>query len=268
MNIIYVDDEQIQRENFRLTVKGMEGMESLKLFGSSVEAYEWAKEHPVDVAFLDIEMPHMDGLELTRKLKELNRDTCVVIVTAYEPYSLEAFRARATAYLLKPYSREDIERELENALYHYHTADHPSKKKIQIVTMPDLLVTINGRTIFNGHSKQEELFALLVDRGERGVTKGEALTCLGDGKQQSDSAYWSWMSRLRNILEDAGASDLIGTRGYVKYLHTEKVDCDLYRMQNGDQEAAERYMGKYLERYSWAENRLSELDEIKKNRKK
>ena len=165
MNIIYVDDEQIQRENFRLTVKGMEGMESLKLFGSSVEAYEWAKEHPVDVAFLDIEMPHMDGLELTRKLKELNRDTRVVIVTAYEPYSLEAFRARATAYLLKPYSREDIEKELENALYHYHTTDHPSKKKIQIVTMPDLLVTINGRTVFKGHSKQEELFALLVDRG-------------------------------------------------------------------------------------------------------
>ena len=79
MNIIYVDDEQIQREKFRLTVKGMEGMESLKLFGSSGEAYEWAKEHPVDVAFLDIEMPQMNGLELTRKLKELNRDTCVIV---------------------------------------------------------------------------------------------------------------------------------------------------------------------------------------------
>ena len=266
MNIIYVDDEQIQRENFRLTVKGMKGMESLKLFGNSVEAYEWAKEHPVAIAFLDVEMPHMNGLELTRKLKELNRNTRVVMVTAYDQYSLEAMRTRATSYLLKPYSRRDIEIELENAIYdYYHEAEHPSEKKIQIVTMPDLLVTINGRTVFKGHSKQEELFALLVDRGERGVTKGEALTCLGDGKQQSDSAYWSWMSRLRNILEDAGASDLIGTKGYVKYLHTEKVDCDLYRMQNGDQEAAERYMGKYLERYAWAENRISELDEIKKN---
>ncbi len=268
MNIIYVDDEPLQLENFRLTVEGMKGMESLKLFDSSVEACEWAKTHPVDVAFLDIEMPHMNGLELTRRLKELNRDTRVIMVTAYDQHSLEAFRARATAYLLKPYSREDIEKELENALYHYPVTDHPSEKKIQIVTMPDLLVTVNGRTVFNGHSKQEELFALLVDRGARGVTKGEALACLGDGKQQSDSAYWSWMSRLRTILEDAGVADLIGTKGYVKYLHTEKVDCDLYRMLDGDRKVTEKYTGKYLERYTWAENRIPELNEIKKSIKK
>ena len=267
MNIIYVDDEPLQLENFRLTVKGIEGMESLKLFGSSVEAYEWAKIHPVDVAFLDIEMPHMNGLELTRKLKELNRDTRVIMVTAYDQHSLEAFRARATAYLLKPYSREDIETELENALYHYPVAEHPSEKKIQITTMPDLLVKVNGRTIFNGHSKQEELFALLVDRGEQGITKGEAMACLGDGKVQSDSTYWSWMSRLRNILEDAGASDLIGTKGYVKYLRKEKVDCDLYRMLNGDRKTIEKYTGKYLVRYTWAESRISELNEIKKREK-
>ena len=263
MNIIYVDDEPLQLENFRLTVEGMEGMESLQLFGNSVEACEWAKTHRVDVAFLDIEMPHMSGLELTRKLKELNRDTRVIMVTAYDQHSLEAFRARATSYLLKPYSREDIETELENALYHYPVAAHPSEKRIQIVTMPDLLVTVNGKTVFNGHSKQEELFALLVDRGEQGITKGEALACLGDGKVQSNSTYWSWMSRLRNILEDAGVSDLIGTKGYVKYLHTEKVDCDLYRMLDGDREAAKKYAGRYLERYSWAENRKAELDEIK-----
>ncbi len=238
MNIIYVDDEPLQLENFRLTVQGMDGMESLKLFSDSREAWEWAKGHSVDVAFLDIEMPHMNGLELTRKLKELNRDTRVIMVTAYDQHSLEAFRARATSYLLKPYGREDIETELENALYHYPVAEHLCEKKVQIVTMPDLLVTVNGKTIFNGHSKQEELFALLVDRGENGITKGEALACLGDGKQQCDSMYWSWMSRLRNILEDAGASDLIGTKGYVKYLRTEKVDCDLYRMLDGDREVA------------------------------
>ena len=209
MNIIYVDDEQIQRENFRLTVKGMEGMESLKLFGSSVEAYEWAKEHPVDVAFLDIEMPQMDGLELTRKLKELNRDTRVVIVTAYEPYSLEAFRARATAYLLKPYSREDIEKELENALYHYHTTDHPSQKKIQIVTMPDLLVTINGRTVFKGHSKQEELFALLVDRGRERRYKRRGTDLFGRWKAaerqcllELDVTSAEYPGRCRSIRSD------------------------------------------------------------------
>lgn len=266
MNIIYVDDEQIQRENFRLTVKGMEGMENLKLFGSSLEAYEWAKEHPVAVAFLDIEMPHMNGLELTRKLKELNGDTRIVMVTAYDQYTMEALRTRATAYLLKPYSRKDIEIELENALYdYYHAAEDPSKKKIQIITMPDLLVTVNGRNLFQGHGKQEELFAFLVDRGKSGITKGDALSCLGDGKTPSDSTYWSWLFRLKNILEEAGLSDLIATSGNTKYIRTEKVDCDLYRMLEGDRESIEKYSGSYLRRYAWAEERIAQLNAIKKN---
>lgn len=265
MNIIYVDDEKLQLENFRLTTEGMAGMESLQLFSDSEKAYAWAKEHRVDVAFLDIEMPHMNGLELTRKLKALNRDTCVIMVTAYDQHTLDAFRARATAYLLKPYSREDIEKELENALY---MTGRPVEKKIRIITMPELLVTVNGRTVFKGHSKQEELFALMVDHGEHGITKGEALNCLGDGAQQSDSAYWSWMSRLRSILEDAGVPDLIGTKGYVKYIHTENVDCDLYRMLDGDMDVIKKYTGKYLTRYAWAENRISELDEIRKNTQK
>lgn len=50
MNIIYVDDEKIQLENFRLTAKGLKGMENLQLFGSSQKALKWAKVHPVDIA--------------------------------------------------------------------------------------------------------------------------------------------------------------------------------------------------------------------------
>lgn len=264
MTIIYVDDEKLQLKNFSLTVEGMKGMENLQLFSDSLEAYEWAKTHPVDVAFLDIEMPHMNGLELTKKLKELNRDTCVIMVTAYDQHTLEAFRARATAYVLKPYTREDIELELENACY---TTGNPLEKRICISTMPDLLVTINGKNIFKGHSKQEELFALLVDRGKLGITKGEAIACLGDGRIQSDSTYWSWISRLRKILEDAGVPDLIASKGNTKYLRTEMVDCDLYRMLDGDKDVIEKYSGLYLRRYPWAEERTAELDQIKKIKK-
>lgn len=265
MNIIYVDDEQIQRENFRLTVEGMKGMESLKLFGSSVEAYEWAKEHPVDIAFCDIEIPHINGIELAKKLKELNRKTCIIFVTAYDQYTLEAFKVRATAYLLKPYTRSDVEAELENA---YWTTGNTLDKKIMITTMPDLLVTVNGRNLFQAHGKQEELFALLVDRGKSGITKGDALNCLGDGKTPKDSTYWSWLFRLKNILEEAGLSDLIATSGNTKYIRTEKVDCDLYRMLEGDTESIEKYVGKYLRRYAWAEERIAELNEIKKSYEK
>ena len=262
MNILYVDDEKLQLENFRLTVAGIEGMESVQMFDDSVKAYEWAKTHPVDVAFLDIEMPQHSGITLAQKLKDLNRKTAIVFVTAYDQYSLDAFKVHASGYLLKPYTKADVECELENACM---SVGSTPGKRVHITTMPDFVVTVNGKNIFMGHGKPEELLALLVDRGESGVTKGDAIACLGDGKPLSDSTYWSWLFRLKNILEDAGLPDLIETNGYTKRLKTDLVDCDLYKMRQGDPAALKKYAGHYMQRYPWAEERISELDEIKKN---
>ena len=265
MNVIYVDDETVQLENFRLTAEGLAGVETLHLFSDSTEALAWAKAHRVDAAFLDIEMPKISGIELAKQLKALHRKTSIVFVTAYDQYALNAFEVRAAGYLLKPYTRADIEAELENIGF---CTGNASVKKVCITTMPDLLVTVNGKNLFKGHSKQEELFALLVDRGKMGITKNEALLCLGDGAQPSDSTYWSWLFRLKNILEEAGVPSLVITHGNTRYLDVEQVDCDLYRMQAGEKEAIEQYTGQYLRRYAWAEGRIAELNKIQEKFKK
>ena len=261
MRVIYVDDEKIQGKNFRLSSEGITDIDTLQVFGSSLEAYEWAKENPVDVAFLDVEMPHMNGIELAKKLKEIDPTIRIVFVTAYEQYALEAIGVRAVGYLLKPYTRADIEKELKNA---YYTTQKVPQEEIRIRTMPDLLLMVNGETVPLGHTKQEELFALLVDRGEAGITKGDALACLWEGKKPSDSTYWTCLFRLKNILEEAGISDLIKTRGNTKYLDTQRVKCDLYEMLEGKKKAIEQYSGAYLRRFSWAEERIPQLDKIKK----
>ena len=72
---------------------------------------------------------------------------------------------------------------MENASLTVGDTQH---KRVHITTMPDFVVTVDGKNIFMNHGKQEELFALLVDRGKRGVTKGDAINCLGDGKPLSD----------------------------------------------------------------------------------
>lgn len=262
MRILYVDDEQLQLENFRRTTEGLEEIDSLQLFDNGKEALEWAKRHPVDVAFLDVEMPVMTGMDLARELKAFDPKIVIIFVTAYDSYALEAFKIRAAGYLLKPYGREDIAEELENART---LTGKDRKKRIHITTMPDLYVTIDGKNLFQGHSKQEELFALLVDRGKTGIMKGDALGCLSDGRLLKDSTYWSWFSRLKTLLEEAGAPDLIITTGNTKYLNLEEVDCDIYRMQEGEREAIAKYSGRYLERYAWAEERIAELDQIKKH---
>ena len=123
--------------------------------------------------------------------------TSAVFVTAYDQYALNAFAVHADGYLLKPCTRTDIAQELENIGL---TSGKKPGKKVCSTTMPDLLVTVNGKNIFKGQSKQEELFALLVDRGRMGITKGEALACMGDGQIPSDSTYWSWLFRWKQFV--------------------------------------------------------------------
>lgn len=96
-------------------------------------------------------------------------------------------------------------------------------------------------------------------RGKMGITKNEALACLGDTATPSDSAYWSWLFRLKNILEEADVPSLLIMNGNVRYLDVEQVDCDLYRMQAGDAEIISKYTGQYLRRYAWAEERVAEF---------
>lgn len=262
MRLIYVDDEKILLENFQLTVKGLSKIYSLETFNRGEDALKWAEHNPVDVAFLDIEMPVMNGIELAKRLKQVDENIRIVFVTAFDQYALQAFGVEAIGYLLKPYTREDIERELTKASY----IRRRPKKEIMIRTMPDLMIFVDGKPLSLGHTKQEELLALLIDRGAAGITKGDAISCLWPEKTAGDSIYWTTMSRLKERLDAEDLSDLIVTKGQTKCINTELVECDLYRILEGDKEALFHYEGAYLRRFSWAEERNAQLDQIKKGK--
>lgn len=259
MNVIYVDDEPMQIKNFCLTSESMKRIDSLETFERGQDALEWAKSHSVDTAFLDIEMPVMNGIELAKKLKEINRNIRIIFVTAYGQYALDAFGVNAIGYLLKPYTSEDVEKELTKA---YYVRDIP-KKEIQIKTMPNFQMWVDGKQLILGQTKQVELLAYFTDRGEKGVTKLEAMETLWAG-YSGESVYWTTMSRLKTMLDEAGIPNLIIAKGQTKCINTGIVDCDLYRMLSGDEAIIRHYNGAYLEEYIWAEERKKQLDSIKK----
>lgn len=262
MQVIYVDDEQLQLTNFRLTADGMPHIGHLETFDSGENALAWAQSHVVDLAFLDIEMLGMNGLELAKRLKEKDENICIVFVTAYEQYALQAFGVDAIGYLLKPYAAADIEKHITRAYY----LRQIQKRRIRIRTMPELAVAVNGSPVMLGHNKPEELLALLIDRGAAGLTKKDAIDALWQG-YSSDSSYWTTMARLKKVLDEAGAADLILTRGQTKYLNTGIVTCDLYQMLQGDDAAIANYHGAYLAQYyaqyAWVRSRTAQLDRIK-----
>lgn len=257
MKIIYVDDEMPAIDNFRLTVEHFSEVKELHTFQSGEEALQFAESHTVDVAFLDMEMPGIHGLELAGKLKEYDREIRVVFVTAFGQYALEAFGVDATGYVLKPYTAEDIHKELAKCAY-----KHLPSHRVVIRTIPYLSVRVDGAPLYVAGSKPREMLALLIDRGEQGFTMGEAIACLWPdrnadlGTQSLCRMTWK---RLADALEQAGVGYLVDKKENRRYLKVDEVDCDLYRIQAGDKQARELYCGAYLSEYPWAEERNAQL---------
>jgi two-component system LytT family response regulator len=110
MRAYVVDDEPLAVQ--RLT-RMLEATGRVEIAGSATdpeEALTFLRGHPVDVLFLDIQMPGMTGFEL---LERLDRDPFVVFTTAYDRYALNAFDVNSVDYLLKPIDRERLDRALD-----------------------------------------------------------------------------------------------------------------------------------------------------------
>lgn len=257
MRVMYVDDEMPAIDNFRLTTANFPEIKSLHTFQSGEEALEYAKGNTVDVAFLDMEMPGIHGLELARELKRHDSQIRVIFVTAFSQYALEAWSVDATGYLLKPYTAAEIRKELAKCTWRAL----PSHRVV-IETIPTLSVTVDGSPLYISGAKPREMLALLVDRGERGFSVGEGIACLWPDRA-SDAGTQSLcrmtFKRLLGALENADVSNIITTSENRRYLKVDQVDCDLYRILAGDKQAARKYNGDYLREYEWAEERNAQL---------
>jgi len=106
MNIIAVDDEQFALELCEQTIRDVLPGCSLSAFVTPSKALSYAEKNRVDIAFLDIEMGGMSGIELAKRLKAIYGKTNIVFVTGYSEYALDSYAVSATDYLLKPLSKK------------------------------------------------------------------------------------------------------------------------------------------------------------------
>ena len=253
MRIIYVDDEELARLNFRIVAEPLGEVDELHLFDDAQSTLEWVQSNDVNVAFLDLELDDdMGGMELARRLQQINPSIVVVFVTAYSQHALEAFGVGAIGYVLKPYTCEDIRRELAKA-----ARIRPIRSnRVYIQTIPTLRVEANGAALELPGGKVCELLALLVDRAGAGVSTGEAISYLWPNRPNDrNTATLMRMTakRLIDALRKAGIEQIVGVGKRKKWIIRDMVDCDLYRILDGEPHAADCYDGEYLREYSWAE---------------
>ena len=98
-----IDDEPLAIEVIAAHASRCEDLKVVDTFENALEAFRRLRSRPVDVVFLDIEMPELNGLELLRSLPFRPQ---VIITTAHRDYAVEGFEVDAVDYLLKPISFE------------------------------------------------------------------------------------------------------------------------------------------------------------------
>ncbi|MEW9124079.1 MAG: LytTR family DNA-binding domain-containing protein [Thermotaleaceae bacterium] len=108
MNCIIVDDEYPAIQELTYFITNFSSIKILEKFDDSIKALEYIQNHSMDIVFLDISMPKLDGLALSRVIHTLKNKPLLVFISAYREHALEAFEVAAFDYILKPYSENRI----------------------------------------------------------------------------------------------------------------------------------------------------------------
>lgn len=131
MNCIIVDDEPLAREAIQLLVDKVPALKLLGTFNSATTASKFIADHPVDLIFLDIQMPGINGIEFAKTIPE---DTLVIFTTAFSEYALDSYEVEAVDYLVKPVQQQRFQKAVNKALsYHALLQSSTAANKIETV---------------------------------------------------------------------------------------------------------------------------------------
>ena len=116
-NVILVDDNKIILSGSLPILEDVMPNASVTGFTNATEAIEYAKANHIALAFLDIEMGSISGLDVCRKLLEINPRINVVYLTAYKEYSFDAWSTGACGFMLKPLTIEGVREQMSHLRY-------------------------------------------------------------------------------------------------------------------------------------------------------
>lgn len=110
IRLLIVDDERLEREGVKYLLAQEEGEWKIYEASNGKDALQILREEEIDLLLTDIKMPHMDGLELTSRVRELYPELPVVIFSGYSDFAFaqEAMRYGVTEYVLKPVDPEEF----------------------------------------------------------------------------------------------------------------------------------------------------------------
>lgn len=247
MRILLVDDEDLQLLRLNNEVKKVLSDAEILSYNSSLDALKDNRNTKIDIAFLDIEMPGLNGIRLAKELKKANPQVNIIFVTAFDNYAMDAYKIHASGYLSKPVKADKIKEEIEALRYPIELAP---KKKIQIKCFGNFEAFYNGEPIRFSYKKSKEVFAYLVDREGSAININELNAVLWE--EDHPSYLRNLIADIQQTLKAIGCDDVFIKRHNECYIDVEKVDCDAYEYKKDNPNAVRMYRGEYMIQYSWA----------------
>ena len=250
MRIMIVDDEPITVKKLTDCVKKIKPDAETVSFIRSDEALAYGKENDVDVAFCDINMPVINGVDLAKELKKTHPLLNLIFCTAYAEYMSDAIRLHASGYVNKPFREDDIQTELDNLL-------HPVEKempKVFVRTFGDFDLFIDGVAVTFLRAKCKEMLAYLVYKKGSIANKQElAAVLFEDEYSLKTQNYLAHIySDLVKSLKKYGMENVL-IKGHNQYAVDVKLfSCDWYDYEKGLPEAMNAYKGEFMAQYEWA----------------
>lgn len=249
MRIIVVDDEKLVLMGETDLIRRCAPEAEVRSFDLPEDAMEYLSREPVDVAFLDFEMPRCHGLTLARRMKAIHPRLNIVFATAYSSFYEGAMKLRASGYLLKPLQEDRVREELENLRY-------PLKRYqsgLYVRAFGNFEVFCDGQPVMFRYQKSKELFAYLIDRRGALVSRDELVTALWGGETRHDSYFKQLQKDLGDALNLCGCGALLARQRGAMGVLMNRVRCDYYDWLEGRPEGINAYRGEYMCQYDWAE---------------
>ncbi|MDD3410131.1 MAG: diguanylate cyclase, partial [Eubacteriales bacterium] len=246
-------------KRFSIECEGIPDVQLLGSFKSPLKALDFAKENRVELAFLDVEMPGMNGLELASKLREITPELIVIFVSAYESYMAEAFKSKtADYYIMKPYDHGDVEAAIDRA----RLLSGRLRKQVFARTFGAFELFVDSQPVAFPDDKTKEMLALLVDRRGGVLSAKDMCPALWPDEAADEATAIRCrqaFKRLQDALKAARLHGIADRNEQGAFVHTDVMDCDLFQYLDGDLKTMRQFSGEYMTGYAWAEESRRKL---------
>jgi len=246
MKILLVDDEKLQLIRLEDSVRKVIPEGEILSYTNPAQALEENNSEQIDIAFLDIEMPVVNGIMLAKALKKVNPKINIIFVTAYETYAREAMNIHASGYISKPVSESKVKEEVDGLRF---PISMKKSSKLQVKCFGNFEVFYNGEPLKFAYTKSKEVFAYLIDREGSAININEINAVMWE--EDHKSYLRNLISDIQKTLKDVGVEDVFKKRHNECYVNVDKIDCDAYEYKKNNPEAIRLYRGEYMAQYSW-----------------